>query len=280
MKKVQVLMSTMNIQNKKEFEKQIVDCNIKNDVIIVNQTKNKIEKIEIENKKMYSYQEKGASNSRNRLLELADEDICVFADNDTKFVNDYENIIWQAYEKNPEADGILFYVENINKTREKNKKIGNKKINKLDIMKARIYELTLKKETINKIKEKGIKFDTNIGPGTKILKGEETIFLAELLNNNFKLYSVNQKLGTVGDCNSSWFTGYNKKYLQDQGVIFYKIFPKYYKLIILQYIIRKHNLYKNNLNIFKAYKEMLNGIEEYKTKYERDNKEKNKETRL
>lgn len=269
MKKVQVLMSTMNIQNKREFEKQILDCNIKNDVIVVNQIKNKIEKIEIESKEMYSYQEKGASNSRNRLLELANEEICIFADNDTKFVNNYENIILNAYEKNPEADGILFYVENTNKNREKNKKIGNKKINKLDIMRARIYELTLKKETINKIKEKGIKFDTNIGPGTKILKGEETVFLAELVNNNFKLYSVNQKIGTVRHNNSSWFTGYNEKYLQDQGVIFYKVFPKYYKIIILRYVIRKYKLYKNNLNIFKAYKEMIYGIEQYKTEYER-----------
>lgn len=269
MKKVQVLMSTMNIQNKKEFEKQIVDCNIKNDVIIVNQTKNKIEKIEIENKKMYSYQENGASNSRNRLLELANGEICIFADNDMKFVDDYENIIRNVYKKNPKADGILFYVENTNRNREENKKIGNKKLNKIDIMRARIYELTLKKETINKIKEKGIKFDTDIGPGTKILKGEETVFLSELLNNNFKIYSVNEEIGTVGDNDSSWFTGYNEKYLQDQGVIFYKVFTKYYKIIILQYIIRKYKLYKNNLNIFKAYKEMIYGIEQYKKDYEK-----------
>lgn len=269
MKKVQVLMSTMNIQNKQEFEKQILNSNIKNNVIVVNQTKNKLEKIEIENKKIYSYQENGASNSRNRLLKLANGEICIFADNDMKFVDNYENIIRNAYKKNPKADGILFYVENTNKNREENKKIGNKKLNKIDIMRARIYELTLKKETINKVKEKGIKFDTNIGPGTKILKGEETVFLAELLNNNFKLYSVNQKIGIVGDSNSSWFTGYNKKYLQDQGIIFYKVFPKYYKIIILQYVIRKYKLYKNNLNIFKAYKEMIYGIEQYKKDYEK-----------
>lgn len=268
MKTVQILMSTVNIKNKEEFEKKISEANVKNSLIVVNQIQKKLEKIEIENKKMYSYQEKGTSKNRNRLLEMASGDICLFVDNDVKFINDYEEIIIKEYEKNPKADGIIFYVENLNKKREKNKRIKNKKLNKLDIMKARIYEVALKKETINKIKEKGIKFDTNLGPGTHILKGEETVFLAELINNNFNLYSVNKKIGTVGEENSSWFTGYNEKYLQDQGIIFYRIFPKYYKLIILQYVLRKYNLYKNNLNIFKAYKEMKKGVEIYKKNYE------------
>ena len=39
---------------------------------------------------MYSYKEKGASKSRNRLLELSKGEINIFADDDIKYVDGYE----------------------------------------------------------------------------------------------------------------------------------------------------------------------------------------------
>ena len=37
------------------------------------------------------------------------------------------------------------------------------------------------------------------------------------------------------------------------------MFPRSYKILIFQYLIRKYKLYKNNANIKQAYKEMING---------------------
>lgn len=269
MKKIEVLMSTTEIKNKKEFKKKIEEANIKTDTIIVNQVP-EIENQIIESKKlnsnqiMYSYKEKGASKSRNRLLELSKGEISIFADNDIKYVDDYEEIIKKAYEKNKEADGILFYVENTNRQREKNKKVKNKKVKFLDVMRLRIYELTLKKEAIEKIKEKGIRFDENFGPGAKIYKGEDTIFLSDLVKNKIKLYSVEQKIGTVGATESSWFKGFNNKYLYDQGAIFKRIAPSLYWILIIQYAIRKHKLYKHNCSILESTKIMFKGAKEQK----------------
>ena len=42
------------------------------------------------------------------------------------------------------------------------------------------------------------------------------------------------------------------------------MFPKIYKILIIQYIIRKHKLYKENLNILNAYKEMKKGAKSLK----------------
>ncbi len=269
MKKIEVLMSTTEIKNKKEFKKKIEEANIKTDTIIVNQV-SEIENQIIESKKlnsnqiMYSYKEKGASKSRNRLLELSKGEISIFADNDIKYVDEYEEIIKKAYEKNKEADGIFFYVENTNRQREKNKKVKNKKVKFLDVMRLRIYELTLKKEAIEKIKEKGIRFDENFGPGAKIYKGEDTIFLSDLVKNKIKLYSVEQKIGTVGATESSWFKGFNNKYLYDQGAIFKRIAPSLYWILIIQYAIRKHKLYKHNCSILESTKIMFKGAKEQK----------------
>lgn len=102
------------------------------------------------------------------------------------------------------------------------------------------------------------------------LKGEETIFMKDLLDNGFNIYSVDKQIGYVHDEESNWFTGFDDKYLYDQGAIFYKMFPKEYKLLIIQYLIRKHSLYKTNLNIVQAYKQMINGAKEVKIRMERE----------
>ena len=161
---VEVLIALMNCENEKQFKKICKLNNIKGMAIASNQIETKGITIKDGVQKIISYQEKGASQNRNRLLENAIGDICVFADDDTVFVDNYEKIIENEYKKNKDADMLIFYAENQNKHREKNKKIGNKKINKINLMRIRTYEITLKKETLEKIKEKNIKFDTNFGP--------------------------------------------------------------------------------------------------------------------
>lgn len=266
MKKVEVLMSVMNLKSEDEFLEKIKEARITSNVLMINQITEKSSTFSVisKGKELHSYNEKGTSNSRNRLLDMASGDICIFADDDVIYYDGYEETIIKAYNENKKADGILFYVENKNTNREKNKRIGNKKLKSLDVMRARIYGLSLKKETIEKIREKNIKFNKNFGPGGIFLKGEETIFMKDLLDNGFNIYSVDKQIGFVHDEESNWFTGFDDKYLYDQGAIFYKMFPKEYKLLIIQYLIRKYSLYKTNLNIVQAYKQMINGAKEVK----------------
>ena len=83
--KVEVLLSTMHIKNEKEL-KEIIDTNkITTDVIVINQVDNKenIFNYSEKGKEIKSFQEKGASKSRNRLLENAKGDICIFADDES-----------------------------------------------------------------------------------------------------------------------------------------------------------------------------------------------------
>lgn len=271
-KKVEVLLSAMGILNKIEYHNLMEKNKIKGKVVTVNQVskENGIINISSGKKRIYSYNEKGASKSRNRLLEHANGDICAFADDDTIYVKDYEKIIEEEYKKNPKADSIIFFIENGNKSREKIKKIGNKKLKNIHAMKVRSPEITIKKETIQKLEENNIKFDENFGPKGIFQKGEETIFVSDMIKKGIQVYSSNKKIGMVEDNKSTWFEGYNEKFLYDQGAIFYRISPKMYKILILQYIVRKYLLYKENVSILKAYKQMKLGAQKCKEIYERE----------
>ena len=264
--KIEVLLSVMNIQNKEQFENILKSNNITGQVVTVNQVEDNEEILNIENNKrrLYSYNEKGASRSRNRLLEKVSGDICVFADNDMVYNKEYEDIIKSEYKKNKRADMIIFNIENQNKEREKIKKIKNKKLNILNIMKARTPEITFKRDIITKY---NITFDENFGPDGIFFKGEETVFLSECLKKGINIYVSQKNIGYVYSKKSTWFTGFDEKYLYDQGAICYKIAPKIYKLLIIQYIIRKYFLYRKNVKMKQAYKQMILGAKKCKEIY-------------
>lgn len=265
--KIEVLLAIMNCTNEKEYTKIITSNNINGEVFSANQVQSQGIKLINGARRIISYKEIGASQNRNRLLENALGDICIFSDNDTVLVNNYESIIEEAYKKRKDADVIIFYAENLNKRREKNKKIGNRKINKINLLKIRTNEITIRKEAIEKIKHKNIKFDINFGPGGIFSKGEENIFISDLLDAGMKIYSVNKKISSSKNEDSTWFSGFNEKFMYDQGAVFYRIYKKYYKFMILQYIVRKYHLYRGKITIKQAYAYMCEGAQKCKEIY-------------
>ena len=265
--KTEVLLTIMNCKSKEEYKKILISNKITGKVLATNQLQGEKITINENEKRLISYNEIGASKNRNHLLENAEGDICIFADNDTEFVDNYERIIENEYQKNKKADIIIFYAENQNKTREKNKKIGNKKINRINLMKVRTNEITIKKEAMEKIRKNNIKFDTNFGPGSIFQKGEETVFIADLLNAGMKIYSVNKTISSSKNESSTWFSGFNEKFLYDQGAIFYRVYNDKYKIMIWQYLVRKYCLYRKNLNVRQAYRAMCKGALHCKEKY-------------
>lgn len=261
-RKIQVLLPVMNLKNEQEFLEKIKHNKITTGVVCINQVSNEKQIFNYENKniELYSYNEKGASKSRNKLLRKASGDICILSDDDMIYEDNYEQVIEEAFNKNDKADIIIFNIQNANKSREKIKNIKNKKLNKLDIMRVRTPQIVFKNKSVQKYK---VEFDEIFGPGAKFHKGEETVFIADCMNAGMNIISVDKDIGHVLDNKSTWFKGFNKEFLYDQGAIFARIYPKLYYIIIIQYIIRKYNLYKKNLNIFEAYKMMLRGAKEY-----------------
>lgn len=257
----EVLISTMNKNNKSEVIKvlKVNKCTIINQITSDN-IKNVNDDIE-SNQKFISYYEKGLSKSRNKAIQASSSDILIIADDDLSYVKDYEEIIDNAYKKYPDADAIAFVVDNENKSKRK-KILKEKKMNILESMKLQSVQLTFKKEFIEKNK---LKFDERFGAGSTYYWGEENIFLFDCFRNKFKLYYVPQKIATLKYATSStWDRTNDTNHYNIQGAIYYRMSPKLYLLLIIQFALRKRRIYSKNLGMIEVIKAMVKGANDFK----------------
>lgn len=94
----------------------ITNSNIKADCVIINQCdENYQQEFYISDKKKCLWinsVERGLSKSRNMAIHYSNADICLIADNDEFFDNDIESKILKTYKELPEADIIIFDLDN------------------------------------------------------------------------------------------------------------------------------------------------------------------------
>ena len=107
--KIEVLLSIMNMQ-KSDLDKM----KITSKCVVINQCGKK-DVSEYENFTIYSYDEIGLSNSRNRGLEKVSEDIIILCDDDVVYNDDYESLIIDEFKKYPKADIIVFNISSPNR---------------------------------------------------------------------------------------------------------------------------------------------------------------------
>ena len=259
MMKLQVLISTMNLKNEQENKELIKKMNIKIDSLTINQiTQKQIKEtndLKTQNK-IISAREKGLSKSRNRAIQNSNADICIIADDDVKYKDNFEDIVKREYEKNKDYDMICFFVECNGERKIKNMKTS--RMCRIQAMRIRSFQITFKRSSIL---SKNMKFDETFGPGTYFNRGEDTIFVWKCIESGLKVKYVSTKIADVEHGKSTWFKGFDDDFFAKQGRVFYELSPKFYKLIIWQFAIRKYKLYRKRLNIFQLVKIMNSEIE-------------------
>ena len=155
--KLQVIVSIMNLK-KEDLDKM----NITSDCIVINQCdKNDIEKYK--NFNIYSYNEKGAANSRNRGLEHITEDIILLCDDDVIYNSDYEKNVIEEFENNPKADMIIFNMYSPNRKKRVIKK--QKRLHMYNSLHYATCNIAFKRASIA-----GIKFNPMFGPNRNLWK--------------------------------------------------------------------------------------------------------------
>lgn len=256
---VQALISTMN-----QIDNLLVKrLKINSDCIILNQCNENSEIIledELFNIKIINSETRGLSKSRNLLIKNASGNICLIGDDDLEYVDNYEKIIKEQFDKYPNADIIAFQVEGIEeKFKDYPKK--ERKLNLITSMKVASVEIAFR---LNRVKENNIMFNEKFGSGAEYCMGEENIFLFECIRKGLKIQYVPIKIANLHMGDSSWFNGFNEKYFIDRGASFYAMSSKLALLLILQFAIRKYSLYKAEMKIGNAIKYMIKGMEEYK----------------
>ncbi|ONI37915.1 hypothetical protein AN639_06760 [Candidatus Epulonipiscium fishelsonii] len=256
----QVLVATMKQDNFSLIKKM----NLNSDAIIVNQQdKFKLDKIKYKNHKIafYTLPEKGLSLSRNTALDRATADICLLADDDIVYESNYKQLIINEFIKNPKADIIIFNLKstNINRPEFQIKK-NIQRIRFYNCLRYGSFRIAFR---LNKIKKRNIHFDLLFGAGSKYSHGEEGIFLSECLKKGLRIYGSNKIIGKVNHEVSTWFNGYDEKFFIDRGAMFTVLNTKLSYVYILQFAIRKYNLYCDNYNLIEAIKLMLEGRKIY-----------------
>lgn len=255
---IEVLASTMN--QKMTDLSLAKKMNIQTKAIIINQTDgfgySKEQKVE-----MCSYPERGVGKSRNSALLRSTGDICLMADDDMVYVEGYEKIVKDAYEKYKDADFIVFNVRvhYPDRTVERVSKPGR----------VRFFN-SLKYGTVtfsfyrNAIIRENVFFSLLFGGGAKFSSGEDTLFLWTCLKKGLKVYAEETVIADVYNYESSWFKGYNEKFYQDKGALFKALEPRWHQLLNLQLAIRKRKEYGSEKSVLEILKIMNTGAKEFR----------------
>lgn len=259
--RIEVLVSTMN-----RSDLSIVrEMNLQTNSIIINQAdyfgyeQKKNNSMEI---KMYSFNERGVGLSRNNALMRSTADICLMADDDMVYKDGYEEIVLNAFLNNPSADMIMFNVPIHKKNGETKIKIKRGgRVHFFNALKYGTVNIAFRREIIYK---KNISFSLLFGGGARYGSGEDSIFIFNSLKNRLKIYSSTEVIAHIEESESTWFTGFNKKYFFDRGALFRAMTGKTISIIMMiQFLIRKKHLYSGELEPLNAFKEMIKGSKDF-----------------
>ncbi len=224
----EVLCATMR---QTDFSK-IKSMNIRTDVVFANQADRlAYEEYEFDGNlaRMITTNLRGVGKNRNISLMFAKAEICLLADDDMVYVDDYEQIVLKAFEELPTADIIIFNivpVSHINKRKPAEitsvKRI--RKWNRNPFGGPRIAFRT------NSIKKANLWFTILFGGGCTYPSGEDSMWLSDARRSNLKIYAYPECIGSTDYSDSSWFEGYGQKYFFGKGA-YYKVYHSRFMLL-------------------------------------------------
>lgn len=244
--KVQVLVASTNQNNHDLLDKM----NIQSDVIVGNQCEfDKIERFEYKGyTALYlNFNERGVGLNRNNALMRASADICLFADDDMRYVDGYCELIENAFKNNPNADVIVFNVLGRKFIKKK------QRVHRMNYFRYGTVRIAIRLE---RIRSEGIFFNQCFGGGTPHCHGEDNLFLTDCLNKKLKIVAVPLLIAELlDDRPSSWRNIGIDKYLKDQGILYKTISKKWWKTLCFIDAFRRHKQY--DCSIHYAYKAMI-----------------------
>mgnify|MGYP002507923489 CR=1 FL=1 len=190
-----------------------VRSRIQSDLLIINQCDNN-ESMETicdgHRIRMVSTTERGLSKSRNMALENASGDICLICDDDEIFEDGYKEAILNVFEEMPQADVITFALHHPRRRFPDHRK----RLGYVGALKSCSFQIAFRRE---RVVEKGIRFDVEMGSGTGNGGGEENKFLMDCLREGLVLWYVPVVIATVGQESSQWFKGHTNRFFRNRG---------------------------------------------------------------
>lgn len=254
---IQILMATMSKQNISDINWQ--EKGVKSPLLLINQSDFDGTE-QLDNITMLSNKERGSSKSRNLAIENATGDICIIADDDVSYLDGYEKIIKDAYEKYPDADVITFQIQTTEgKPFKPNYSNVESYHDKMSILKCASIEITFKRESII---NQGLSLDLEFGLGSKYRVHDEIIFLRDALDKGLKCVYI--PVPIVVHPPESSGTDYNDALLYSKGAAFYRLFGISGLVFDLAFSLKKYSEYKDKYGFLKCLGLMVKGTLEYR----------------
>lgn len=259
--KLEVLLATMN-----QIDDSVLDAvRLHSDVIVCNQTDNKTGYRQYikegYNVRWYDFQERGVGLNRNNALLRATGDICLLADDDIIFEQNYEKTVLDAFVQNPKADIILFniYDEHGQKRSDSSKIIRVRKHNC-----GRYGAVRIAFRRMSVIKN-AISFNQLFGGGCIFTAGEDNIFLRDCIDKGLHVIAVPDCILSLTNYRSStWYNGHNQKFYEDFGSGYYCHFGNMATFVTLFQLIRRRKVMLNDYPLLLAWKHARNGVKKYR----------------
>lgn len=248
--KIQVLVAAMHQTDHSLLSKM----NIRSDAIVANQCdRNEVERFMWNGHQIQylSFAERGVGLNRNNALMRAEGDICLFADDDMRYCDDYVETVTQAFERHPDADVLIFNLREDTPSRYIIQKTG--RVNYFNYLRYGTARVAVK---LSSVRENAIYFNQCFGGGTDRCHGEDNLFLTACLDKKLKVYAIPEYIAWLTEeRESTWNCGYSGKYLSDQGALYRAISPRWHTLLCLQDALRHQKEYQ--MSWLEAYRHML-----------------------
>ena len=214
--------------------------------------------------RMITTPERGLSNSRNRLLENAEGDICIVGDDDLLYAPGYDEIIRKAYADHPKADIIAFQFSERLDADTRQAFPTERRLGILQISKVASVEVTFR---LASIRRAGLRFDPLLGLGAQFGSSEENAFLADALRAGLHIHYVPE---TICYCiedqedRRKWTDGFNRDYFVKRGACFSRIYGWLYLPMSAAFVVLKKRSLFRNIPLFSALRWMWEGKHEYR----------------
>lgn len=225
--------------------------------------------------RFFSTRQRGLTKSRNMAIRKSQADICMLCDDDEVFVPDYEKKILAAYEKLPQADVIIFKM--VNRPPSFEDKVIQLRFPRT--LKVSSWQISFRRQ---RLLDTGVRFDELLGAGTGNGAEEELKFLLDCEKAGLTIYYVPEEIASVGQEASSWFSGFTETFFENRGTTTrYILGLGMASVYAVYYVVKKRNMYCDQLSPAKALRATFRGIWENKiTKQSRELKNREEKVQM
>ena len=253
--KVEVLASVMH----EEPDGLIRRMRLDSDAVVINQC-DRLDYREIAESghriRFCSFPDRGVGRSRNEAILRAEGDICLFSDGDLIYEPGYAEAVAAEFERNPDADMILFNVT-VEESRRTYHITERKKVHWYNCGRYGAVSFAVRRESLL---ASGVTFSLLFGGGARYGSGEDSLFLKTFIDKGFSVYTAPVTIAEEKAGESTWFAGYNEKFFRDRGVLYRQLYGRLARVMALRFLLAHRETLCAEVQVGQAYRWMKSGI--------------------